>query len=243
MGIIESKVIELYAKLYRLMLYTRASDHIYGMDDEMTLKSRHAQNIACHAFFVARLTEIVGRAYNSMLSEANERPDLLLAHFMATHHDDGEYRKGDAVPAISYLMTQQEKKQEEDIAIGELTAGSFVSCSTYCEYEARNTSSARLVKLCDFLELMLHSYILRSFGYGIVSPDDYFRLHPAAHAEAKAALECSGGDPVAFADIMEATSRERLKKMDFSPVYLQIYERIIAEAKTFPFKKIVATDS
>jgi 5'-deoxynucleotidase YfbR-like HD superfamily hydrolase len=233
-------VLAAYAKVYNLKANIRATDHLRMIDGGLLARHRHVQSILEHEALTAKLVEFICLVYGDTLVKAGEEIDLVWASFMAGHHDDGEWREGDMVPELGYKNFTPEKK---DLAEWEamndlLGVGQNVVRRAYDEYELRETSAARLVKVGDILELFCHNRVLLSFGYGMITYENYRQCAPETHDESLEFLRVSPAG-TSIAEILEARYILRFGEMDLPPVYQMIFDSITAAVRVFPFEDYI----
>lgn len=232
-----------YAKVYNLKLNCRASDHLRRIDVDATAKSRHAQSVLEHAALTAKLLEFVYLNYSERLHRAGENLDVVWASFMASHHDDPEWLTGDMVPVLGYRsFDEKDKHFKEHTAMQNLLgdAPNFLR-ESYEEYERRSTAAARLVKVCDILELFAHNRILLAFGYGVITWQNYLDFAPETREESLLFLRKSSAGVTSIAEILEYSYKGRFDAMDFPPVYREIFYELADAITDFPFYSYVVS--
>ena len=235
-------VVANFAKLYLLKIHPRATDHLRCIDAGMNLRMRHVQSVAEHELLTAKLVELVYYAYDSLFASYGQEIDLVWASFMATHHDDCEWMPGDMVPSIHYGCNDvSEKRRKETNALRNLlkpfsdrSDDTVLRC--HREYERRNTSEAKLVKLCDMLELFVHNRVLLSFDLGIITPEEIGSYLPEVQYESEEFLRKFHTERLSIAEVLEDIYLDRFSAMAFPAPYITIMGEMLDAIRAFPFR-------
>jgi 5'-deoxynucleotidase YfbR-like HD superfamily hydrolase len=211
-----------------------------GLPDEF----RHVQSILEHAAMTAKLAEFVWLAYGKVLAVAGETIDPVRASFLASHHDDPEWKTGDTVPVLGYKSfgTASKTMAEHDAMNDLLGQEPNFLREAYEEYEERRTGAAKLAKTCDILELFCHNRVLLSFGYGIITMDNYRTHAPETFDESLKFIHRSPYGVTSIAEILEYQYTERFAKLGFPPVYEMVFAEVAEAARSFPFWNFISLE-
>lgn len=234
-------VLVAYAKLYSLKMNVRATDHLRSIDKDLTDEVRHVQSILEHEALTAKLVELICLVYGDMIWEAGIDVDPVRASFLASHHDDVEWRDGDMVPQLGYKeFTPERKMLAERSALVDLIGceQNFLRAA-HEEYEARKTPNAILAKVGDILELFCHNRVLLRFGMGMITYDNYQQCAPETHDESLEFLEQSATGETSIAEVLEARYVKRFREYGFPSVYQDIFDDVTYALKSFPFEEYI----
>ena len=237
-------VLVAYAKIYNLKTGVRATDHLRRIDGGLPERFKHVQSILEHEALTAKLVEFICLVYGDDLWESGVDIDPVRASFLASHHDDVEWRDGDMVPQLGYKdFTPERKAIAERNALEDLIGSerNFLR-KAYEEYEARRTPEAILAKVGDILELFCHNRVLLCFGMGTITYENYRECAPETHDESLEFLEQSATGETSVAEVLEARYIKRFRELNFPPVYQNIFDDITYALKTFPFGEYIEAD-
>ncbi|MFV0484812.1 MAG: hypothetical protein ACK5MU_01090 [Candidatus Saccharimonadales bacterium] len=237
-------VLVAYAKLYNLKTNVRATDHLRRIDQGLPVQFRHVQSVLEHEAMTAKLVELICWVYGDRLKAAGEKIDPMRSSFMASRHDDVEWRDGDMVPQLGYMnFTPEMKVIAERGALEDLLGveQNFLR-DAHEEYEKRETGDAILAKTGDILELFCHNRVLLCFGLGKITYGNYKECAPETHDESLEFLEKSPIGETSIAEVLEARYIKRFREMNFPTIYQDIFDEIVVALRSFPFAEYISVD-